>query len=703
MQKLKYILGLAFIGLFLIGQFSCSNEENSSVNTMEGLEINADFLKLVDNGTDVAGELYIASNAKDIQLIWNADSICNLDTTLTTISSESGKCVLPIKWQKQLSDSIFAPKGVAYKAGVKIVAGEYSKYVPLIWAEKIDTAKVMESIKPVTRGGSDALPRVAQITMVPTTVNMNSNSGGSMYVGLSEVPFVIFDFSEFTSDKNIDMSKLPNHITESQFLDFKWKSGGAPSFEFSANVIAMSEGLTQIGVIQYRKTASQISLSANPLSLNLSSNQGARISSTITTNDIQGWTAVISEGNWFTITTSGINGDLLEVVSTTANTTGAPRIGKITVSSKSSPSVQTTITVTQATFTNITISANPTLLKLQSAAGSSAYSVITTNDPLGWTATSSADWLTVTGTGNSGGVMTVVASTASNSTKRSATVTVRSQTDPSKIVTIVVEQGVNSSNRTVKWLTVYGAFGSYTNPNAVLGDIGWLCYNFYNPAVNISDFGSYGKCPFASLSVNQINYGSINASNLSSVFSQYDIIYITGEKTLWDANTENAFINYVRQSNKKSVILYECHDANNNKNMLNILPRLGYGFGGRVGSANGLQWSMEPGGLPNDIFGRVTGVASTFSSYGYTYYFNSYPSGASPVRSNTSLVIDVWDPSTWMFVTGDDDHFDTEAMLGMNVNATTARNLNTTTYSNVSNLRFLANLMEFIINNVPRK
>ena len=251
MQKLKYLLELAFIGLFLIGLFSCSNEDSSSVNTMEGLEINVDFLKLVDNGTDVAGELFIASNAKDIQLIWNTDSICNLDTRLTTISSESGKYVLPIKWQKHLSDSTFAPEGVAYKAGVKIVAGEYSKYVPLIWAEKIDSIKIMESISPVTRSTNDALPRVAQITMVPTTVNLNSSNGGSMYVGLSEVPFVVFDLSEFTSDMNLDMELLPNYIEESKFLDFKWNSLGAPSYGFTANIIAMSQGLTQTGVVTY--------------------------------------------------------------------------------------------------------------------------------------------------------------------------------------------------------------------------------------------------------------------------------------------------------------------------------------------------------------------------------------------------------------------------------------------------------------------
>lgn len=256
MKVLKKVFSLACMGLLLHGLSSCTNEEDvASVNSTMGLEVGADFLKLADNGTELAGELSIVSGSTDIQLIWNTDSICNLDATQTSISSQNGRYTLPIKWLKQSEDGTFGPEGTAYKAGVKIVAGEYSKYVPLIWAEKIDTTKVMESIHPVTRAASDVLPRVAQITLLPTTVNMNYANGGTMYVGLSEVPFAIFDVSEITSDTNIDMSEIPNYITASQMLNFKWNLNGAPSYGFAVHIIASSEGITQTGIIKYEASA----------------------------------------------------------------------------------------------------------------------------------------------------------------------------------------------------------------------------------------------------------------------------------------------------------------------------------------------------------------------------------------------------------------------------------------------------------------
>ena len=91
-----------YVGIISCILFSCNNEDDITVNTLTGLKINADFLKLVDNGTDVAGELSISSQIEDIQLIWNTDSLCNLETSQTVISPRNGKCTLPIKWQKEV-------------------------------------------------------------------------------------------------------------------------------------------------------------------------------------------------------------------------------------------------------------------------------------------------------------------------------------------------------------------------------------------------------------------------------------------------------------------------------------------------------------------------------------------------------------------------------------------------------------------------
>lgn len=349
MKEIKRLGGFVFLFLAIfMGVFSaCQKDEDAGGLLDNGLNVESQFLKLGDDNTGIAGKLVIRSNVPEINVEWNTESICNIDTAQTKISVKNGICTLPIKWKEKLSDGNYGPNGIAYKAGVQITAGKYSKYVPLVWAEQIDSTKVMESMTP-TRAAGDPMPRITQITMVPSTVNMNEELGGSMYIGLSNVAFAIFDWSEFTTDMNIDMSTLPTSITASQMLDFKWKAGGAPAFEFSARVIAMSEGLTQTGIVQFVKTPSQITLSANPTTLNLASNNGAQGSSVITTNDSQGWNASITEGDWFTITTSGVGGGTLVVTASSANNTGASRTGKITVSSVSSPSIQTIITVVQA-------------------------------------------------------------------------------------------------------------------------------------------------------------------------------------------------------------------------------------------------------------------------------------------------------------------------------------------------------------------
>lgn len=298
----KYILKLIAISVLTYGLLSCSNEEHLSEKSVTGLKINADFLKLIDDGTGIAGKLSIISESTDIQLIWNTDSICNLDTSLTSISSLNGNYVLPIKWKKVLSDGTMGPKGVAYKAGVKVIAGDYSQYVPLIWSEKIDTMKIMRTI-PLTRSANEVLPRVSQITMLPVTVHMNYEKGGTMYIGLSEVPFVILDVSKFMPNMNINMSLIPEYITESQMINFKWNSKGAPSSSFSANIIAMSEGIIQSGVISYEAPTDYIEVAGvkwAPGNLLYNGSEYYFDTNQFTVGDYFGW-------NWYSKVTNTAN------------------------------------------------------------------------------------------------------------------------------------------------------------------------------------------------------------------------------------------------------------------------------------------------------------------------------------------------------------------------------------------------------------
>lgn len=301
MKKIKYLALSWCLGLTLQFFFSCTNEDNTFITNVTGLETSADLLKLVDDGTNIAGELSITSDIPNVKLVWNTNEACNLDTTLSSITLKNGRYTLPIKWQKSISDGKFGPEGIAYKAGVQILAGKYSKYVPLIWAEKIDTTKVMESI-PSTRAAESIIPKLVQIELTPTTAFMNETIGASVHVGLKNADFVVFDWSEFNSDIHIDMSLLPNYITSSQFINFKWTSNGAPSYGFTVNYYAHTEGITQPGAVRYDPPAP-----VGPYSVFFRAGTGGTVSKTIGSgelNTIVSSTAIPNEGYsfyaWFT-------------------------------------------------------------------------------------------------------------------------------------------------------------------------------------------------------------------------------------------------------------------------------------------------------------------------------------------------------------------------------------------------------------------
>lgn len=253
MKKSRYYCFFILCAVLTGTLFSCTNEEdtNSYPSGFDGLQTDVEFLRLTDNSTDVAGTLEIMSNAPEVTLKWNTAPSCNLDTLQTTITLKNGRGVLPVKWQKKLEEGTRGPKELAYKAGVQITAGEYSKYVPLVWAEEVDSVKLAESSVKTRATDQGIMPRVAEIEMLPSTVQLNDQNGGVMKVTLSDISFAILDLSEFTAEMNLDLTNIPNYITTSQILNFRWKAGGAPAFAFSARVVAMSEGLVKYGYVNY--------------------------------------------------------------------------------------------------------------------------------------------------------------------------------------------------------------------------------------------------------------------------------------------------------------------------------------------------------------------------------------------------------------------------------------------------------------------
>jgi hypothetical protein len=132
------------------------------------------------------------------------------------------------------------------------------------------------------------------------------------------------------------------------------------------------------------------------------------------------WSAASGAG-WITVSGAGTgSGNGTVAFSVAANGTSSDRSGSITVNGQ-------TFTVTQAAPCTYGIS--PASQSVASSGGTGSFNV-TAGGSCGWTATSSAGWLTVTGTpaGSGSGTVSFSAAANPNATSRTATISVGGQT-----------------------------------------------------------------------------------------------------------------------------------------------------------------------------------------------------------------------------------------------------------------------------------
>lgn len=243
MKKLLSLL------LFMLVLWSCKNEDDVFMNqSPQGLSINTEFVKLSDDGTGNAGILSITADVPEVSIKWNVNEKYNLDTTQTVVELSNGKGVLPIKWRDMQTSGKYGPVDMLYNAGVIVTAGDQSQYIPLIWAEKVDTAHVMQSMIK-TRAVGD-LPKAYSIQFLPEVMPMNSQTGGSVFVILENINFALFNYGSLSPAYNVDTSILPDTIQSSRLLKFNWTSAGAPTFAFDAEipVYTMEIGTTSFHV-----------------------------------------------------------------------------------------------------------------------------------------------------------------------------------------------------------------------------------------------------------------------------------------------------------------------------------------------------------------------------------------------------------------------------------------------------------------------
>ena len=253
-KYLFYLLALFFIT-------ACNDEfGNNDLNHGEKLpfDTNAKFLRLQDDSTNVAGMLEITAKTPSVQLKWMVLPECNLDTTVTEIQLSGGRYQLPIKWAGKSKDGVYGPMSSAYIAGVQIISGEESKYVPLVWADEVDTLEIMKRVEKqniMTRSNAGVLATEAITMLDPVPFQFDKDTCGKIrYASTSNLILVArADLVTLLEENNfnLDIKDIKaNYIGNSGSLDFLWTNAGAPDIDFMGHVKLTPTG-TSIGKYVY--------------------------------------------------------------------------------------------------------------------------------------------------------------------------------------------------------------------------------------------------------------------------------------------------------------------------------------------------------------------------------------------------------------------------------------------------------------------
>ena len=240
------------------------NEELDNDKSVQSSQIlfstSAKFLKLQDDSTKVAGVLEIMAPTPSVKLRWNVSPECNLDTTVTELKLSGGKCQLPIKWNNKLKEGSYGPMYSAYMAGVQISAGEDIQYVPLVWADEVDSLKLMEIIEQMPiQTRADASPDVDRIIIY-----------GDQPIRLGQDTCASFTFKFSTSTCNTGKADLENDIANLGYnldvtnvktlyfpsgtykIQLNWTADGAPEMDFMAHLKLYSGGFGKYAYFQYK-------------------------------------------------------------------------------------------------------------------------------------------------------------------------------------------------------------------------------------------------------------------------------------------------------------------------------------------------------------------------------------------------------------------------------------------------------------------
>lgn len=227
---------------------------------------NAAFLKLQDDSTRIAGMLEITAEAPSVELKWNVCPSFNLDTTVTKLALKNGRAQLPVKWISKLSDGNYGPATSAYSGGVLITSGANSKYVPLIWADEVDSVKIMESLSVKTRAGEETPIAPDEITILsPNPLELDKDTCGIIrftYEGTARASVDVVDMEELPYFDTYHLSFdaiLSSYRNPPIAIPILWTDEGAPEIDFLAHVkLNTSSGFVKFAYLSYTPPSSKV-------------------------------------------------------------------------------------------------------------------------------------------------------------------------------------------------------------------------------------------------------------------------------------------------------------------------------------------------------------------------------------------------------------------------------------------------------------
>lgn len=213
------------------------------------------FLKLQDDNTKVAGVLEIAANAPSVELKWNVLPGCNLDTTITHLELQKGVGKLPIRWLNRQENGCYGPQNVGYEAGVQITLGGNSQYVPLFWADEIDSTQVNNAVS--TRANGEDMPQATMVSVDPLILQLDKDTCGTFTITFNGLSCMV-DKTPLTELEgngvvlNLDKNKIPPTLRRGQNkLPLQWTEDGAPEKNFAAHLKLSVGNYATFAYMQY--------------------------------------------------------------------------------------------------------------------------------------------------------------------------------------------------------------------------------------------------------------------------------------------------------------------------------------------------------------------------------------------------------------------------------------------------------------------